>query len=225
MITHRQVIIVFTAFLLMGGFAPLAAKTLTFDQQKCHIDVPDDWTENPTAGNAATYVNADQTKSIVLRIVATGTDLTFEDPTFLEGAKKSMVANGATLTGQQTITFCGLDARTIDTTQNAPAGKVFGRMTIVFADGNAYALYVAKLAGNPWEDDQLNGIVSSFGFIGAPVIHHQGLSRSDLISQLVGEVVGFFVALLAIICIIKWIRKKRPAVPPGPPPPPFHPTN
>jgi hypothetical protein len=209
MATVRQFQLLLAAFLVLFGLLPLAAKTLTFDQEKCHVDVPDDWTDKGIQGDKASLVNADQTKSFIFRIVATGDDILVDNPSFLDGVEKSMVAEGVTITDRQPGTLAGVAARTIDATQQAPAGTVYNRMTMVMANGNAYALYVSKVGSPPWQDDQLNGIVNSFAFIGAPQLHHQGATREDKIANLVGQAIGAFIAFLAIICIFKWIRNRR----------------
>ena len=208
MILNRRIGIFLAAFLILDGDAALTAKTLTFDVEKCHIDVPDDWTEQHVEGNKISVLNADQTKSFILRIVACGDDILVDDAGFLTGVEKSMVAQGVTITDRQPATLVGQPARTIDATQQAPAGTVYNRMTVVMANGNAYALLVSKLGTPPWQDDQLNGIVNSFGFTGAPEPHHQGATQQDKIAELVGEVFGALIAVLAMISIGKWIRNR-----------------
>jgi hypothetical protein len=196
------------AMILNGGL-PLPAKTLTFDPEKCHIDVPDDWKDQNTAGNKVSVVNSDQTKSVVMRIAACGDDILVDDPGFLGGVEKAMIAQGAAITDRQPGTLAGLAARTIDATQQAPAGIVYSRMTLVMANGNAYGIVTSKVGSPPWQDDQLNGILNSFGFIGTPELHHQGETREDKIAELVGQIVGAFIALLAVFSIMKWLRRRR----------------
>ncbi len=207
------------ALLAFTGLISLPAKTLTFDQEKCHVDVPEPWTEQSVPGNIASWVSADQTKSFVLRIVQTGLDITVDDPAFLGGVEKSMLAQGVTITNRQPATLAGLAGREIDNTQTAPQGAVYNRMTIVMANGNAYALLVSKLGSPPEQDDELNGIVNSFGFIGTPELHHAGVPSENRLSVLVGQVVGFFVALLAVVSLFKWIRRRARDRSQPPPPP------
>jgi hypothetical protein len=209
MTLNRRIAFFLAAFLMLTTSSLLPAKTLTFETEKCHVDVPDDWTEQHVEGNKLAVVNADQTKSFVLRIVAAGDDILVDNAAFLAGVEKSMVAQGVTITNRQPATLVGQPARTIDATQPAPAGTVYNRMTMVMADGNAYALYVSKLGAPAWQDDQLNGIVNSFGFIGTPEPHHQGQTQQEKISELVGQIVGVFIAVLAMVSIGKWIRNRR----------------
>jgi hypothetical protein len=143
------------------------------------------------------------------RIAACGDDILVDDPGFLGGVEKAMIAQGAAITDRQPGTLAGLAARTIDATQQAPAGIVYSRMTLVMANGNAYGIVTSKVGSPPWQDDQLNGILNSFGFTGTPELHHQGETREDKIAELVGQIVGAFIALLAVFSIMKWLRRRR----------------
>jgi len=201
MMSRVSVILALAAMLGPIGNLPTCAKTVTFDAEKCHVDVPDDWTQQNLPGNQLAIVNPDQTKSFILRIVAVGPNLGIDNASFASGVEKSMTANGATITGRTTGTLAGLDARIWDATTQAPAGAVYDRMTVVMANGNAYALNIQRLGGRPSQDDQLNSIVSSFGFIGAP----RPQEPKDPMDK-VGFYIGVFVGVLAVISIFKWIR-------------------
>jgi hypothetical protein len=196
---HASVLL--ATLLTLNASLPLHAKTLTFDQEKCHLDVPDNWTEQKVEGNQAAFVNADQTKSFTMRIGPCPETITVDNPSFLNGVESSMTARGVSITDRQSVQVAGLDAHAIDATQTAPAGMVYNRMTLVLANGLAYGLYTSKVGAKPWEDDELAAIIKSFGFFGEPQIH----KRADPMDK-IGYYLGVFIAFLAVISIFKWIR-------------------
>jgi len=202
MIPLRQVGCLLAAWLMFNGSLPLAAKTFSFDEEKCHIDVPDGWSEQKVEGNKLSVINADQTKSFTMRIAQTGLNLTLDNEAFIKGFEGSMIANGVTITDRQHVPLAGLDAYVVDSTQPVPAGTIYNRMMVTLANGYAYGLNTSKLNAKPSEDDELNGIIKSFAFVGEPQIH-----RSEEPAERIGYYMGVFIAILAVICIFKWIRR------------------
>ena len=85
--------------------------------------------------NKVSVVNADQTKSFVLRTVPTPQTITLDNAGFINGFEKAMVANGVTITNRQHFPLAGVDAYVVDSTQVAPAGTVYNRAVITLANG------------------------------------------------------------------------------------------
>jgi hypothetical protein len=189
--------------LIMGVVSPLSAKTISFDAEKCHIDTPDDWTQRDVPGDKFVAGNFDNTKAVALRIASVGSDIGIDNAGFADGVEKTVTGNGATITASSKGTFAGLESRVWETTATAPAGTVYSQMTVVMANGNAYALVIQKLGGKPDQDDQLEGIAKSFAFIGTP----EPQRPTDSLSEKAGEIIGVFLAIVAAFATIRWIAR------------------
>jgi len=195
--------------LILGGSLPLAARTFSLDEEKCHVDLPDGWSEQKVEGNKISVINADQTKSFMMRTVQTGTAVTLDNASFIKGFENSIVTNGATITDRQRLPLAGVDAYVVDTTQSVPAGTVYNRLAVTLANGYAYALITSKLNAKPSDDDELNAIVKSFAFVGEPELH-KAVDPVDNLSYRLGEFVGGVIfPLLAIAVFFKWLRRKK----------------
>ena len=200
-----RLVCLLAALLLLPAALPLAAKTFTYPPEKCHCDVPDDWTEKDSPGNKLSAINADETKSFTLRTVEVGPDLTLDNAAFIKGFEESIVKNGFTITNRSHAPLGGIDAYVVDCTQSMPAGPVTTRIMTTIANGYAYGINVAKLKGNPMDDSELAAAVNSFGFIGTPELPHPGDDQAGRYGYLVGIVIGVTVPLL----IIARLRKRR----------------
>jgi hypothetical protein len=190
--------------LIFNGSLPLTAKTFSFDEEKCHVEVPDGWLEQNVEGNKVSVVNADRTKSFTMRIAQTGENITLDDAAFIKGFESSMIANGVTIADRQHVPLAGIDAYAVDSTQPVPSGTVYNRMMVTLANGYAYGLNTSKLNAKPSEDDELNAIIKSFAFIGEPQIHE----KKDPMDK-IGYYIGMFVGVLAVISIFKWILRPK----------------
>lgn len=169
MTSHRSTGYLITLLVILSGLLPLAARTFSFDQEKCHIEIPDGWSEQKIEGNQISAVSPNQTKTFILRIGKIGPQLTLNDPSFIKAYEGSMTANGLTITDRQHIPLAGVDAYVVDSNQTVPAGTIFNRMILAVLNGYAYGLNSSKLNAKPSEDIELNGIIKSFAFGTEPV--------------------------------------------------------
>ena len=205
---YRLARLILLAQLIFFGSLTVSGKTLTFDQEQVHVDVPDAWTEKSVAGIKVYLINPDHTKAFGLQIVATPRDFTIDSPSPLDRDKKGATGNGRTVIDQKRGTLAGVEARILDFSESAPSDVSYARETIVIANGYAYALTANKINSPPWQDDELNTIVSSFGFTGIPELHHQGRTDKSGIGYLVAAV-GVGVMFLAILVFFTWMRRRN----------------
>ena len=207
MISTRTAGCLLAVFFLLHGVIPLTAKTLTFDEEKCHVDVPDDWKEQGSTENKVSAINADQTKSFTLRTVNVGAELRLDDASFIKGFENSVTGNGFTITARLHVSLAGIDAYALDASRTMPAGPVDTRMMVTVANNYAYCVNISKVNGMAADDPELAAIVSSFGFTGTPELP---ASQSDQLSFRLGELVGgVLLPVLVVIVLFKWIRRKR----------------
>jgi hypothetical protein len=108
------------AFSIPLALLPLCARTLTFDEEKCRIDVPDTWTEKAVPESRASYFNADKTKFVAVRIVQVGQKTTFDNPAFLQSYEDQIVAARQSAASSNCPWRASMRARSIRPCRPAP---------------------------------------------------------------------------------------------------------
>ena len=204
--------------------APMVeAKPVSIPNETATLDIPDAWTVKPTpvaasATPALTLMATapDSNSAVEVVVMDNAEGITADSASFIEGVKngitKTAAAQNAALQmgDSSTVTLGGVPASLLTYTETAAGGKPVSCHTYaVAANGKMYTIVAQTVVGTT---DTATPIVNSLAFASPPALP---TPHGDAQAEKYGEIVGFFIFLLAAFVTIRWIarlivRPKKP---------------
>jgi hypothetical protein len=186
---------------LLLAVAPAApAKTLSFPEQKCQVDIPDDWMVAPKEGTLVLAVNPDHTKLFDLRVNSSASSAAWNRSQRAE-FEAGISSQGFDVSSREAIRLHGVPFYRVEAGRTVDQGNLRTDAFAGVANNRIYCIDLIQLNGSPGKDAELQSLLGSFDFIGKPEFSIPAGTGDDGAEESIDYKIGFYCGLLALICI------------------------
>ena len=196
------------AMTLFSHLSVLQAKEQRFEEFKCTINLPENWSVMQAPQKAddknVLFAATDQGKVLGLTIVPLSKDATIHDPDLIRG-----IEDGVRNQANQEISFIGGDYITFKQLPaysalfRVPNGEDSMSVTVLMtaANGYGYSFTCVGHKGALMDDPEFTAALNGFNFIGEPELH-EGKSSAEKL----GYMTGTFLIPAMIIGLFFYLR-------------------